>query len=362
MKLSVPGWAVFAALLSLVVVTALVLPPHVSSDSTSYLKTMNVLLTGDAPPGFIPNRILTTFLGLETVVVAGIFLGDILAGWYLVNAILFIIGLAAFFAFLRDFFEDDISASIGTLMLATNYVVISFGLNYLMDMGGWAFYLLALWAGYRYYKKGNGSYLLWGAFFIGMGGLWKEYAFLAAIPLLGALFLRERKRPLVFVPRFIQAVLLSSLPIIVLYFFVYTGYGYTYANWLGFNQDHYGASYLSRIVEYVKVFGSLFTFGWFLALPGLYLVLRKGEQILGLERLWFLALVFISGLPIFLWPAITQRVFFVSVVFLVLLATLALKYYERYLSYLLPLVLLYVIAGYAMDGIILPWVNIGAFF
>ncbi len=102
-----PAWLVFVVLLVIVLVTRLVLPPHVSSDSTSYLQAMQVVISGKISPGFMPNRILTTFFGLEAVITVGYLVtSNILVAWYLVNALFFILGLAAFFFFLREFFED----------------------------------------------------------------------------------------------------------------------------------------------------------------------------------------------------------------------------------------------------------------
>lgn len=354
-----PAWLVFVVMIVIVFVTRLALPPHVSSDSTSYLEAMKVLVSGDTPEGFVPNRILTTYLGLETVVwTAGAITGDILWAWYAINSIFFVLGLAAFFFFLRDFFEDDTVAWLGTLLLATNYAVLSFGLNYLMDMGGWAFYLITLWASYRYYLTRRVSYFVWGALFVGFGGLFKEYAFLALIPLLGAVALRDYKKPWVLVRHALQTLVLVAIPVGFAWWMVQSSFGYSYADWFGFNETRYGASYASRIWEYVKVFGSLFTVGWFLALPGLILFLKKGKQLLGRDRMILMTLVFVSGLPVFLWPAITQRVFLISVVFLVMLACLFMKRYEKWLPYMLPVIILYVLAGYTMDSYILPWVSL----
>lgn len=356
-----PGWIVFSALLLIAVVTFFVLPPHISSDSFSYLDTMTVIMGGDVPTGFVPNRILTTFLGLITIITAGfVIVGDIMASWYAINVLLFILGMSAFFYFLREFLEDERAAWVGTLLLATNYATISFGLNYLMDMGGWAAYLGTVWAAYRYYTTGKKGYLVAGAFMVGLGGLWKEYAFLGAVPLFGSLLARDYKTPKAWIPRALQLAIIIAVPIGLLYWHVYTVYGYTYGTWLGFNKAVYGASYGSQIAEYIKVFGSLLTFAWFLVLPGLFLVLRRGKEILGNKKVWFLGFVFLSGLPIFFWPAITQRVFFVSIVFCATLAALAVREYKKYFPYFVSILLLYVVAGYTMDAYILPAVNLGA--
>jgi len=61
--------------------------------------------------------------------------------------------------------------------LITNYAMIVFALFELcVDVGGWAFYILSLYFTLRYSKTGDRKALLISAMFIGIGGLFKEYA------------------------------------------------------------------------------------------------------------------------------------------------------------------------------------------
>jgi hypothetical protein len=357
---SIPKWLPLILLLAIVLCTLFVLPPHISSDSASYLKAMDVLGGAPVAHDFRANRILTTFGGLEVAVVLTKLIGSSLVSWYLMNSLFFIFGMWCFYLFLREFISDEkgLVALIGMILLATNYVVISFGLNYLMDMGGWFFYILGLFFSYRFYTSGKVSYLWTAAFLIGFGGLFKEYALFASIPFVVALLFREYKNPVKLLLRSLGAFVLGVIPITLLYFYVYKIYGYTYADWFSFNQGRYGLSYSSRIIEYIKVFGSLFTFAWFLILPGVYFVIRQGKELLGKEKMIFLFGIFLSALPIFAWPAITQRIFFVPVVFGIIVATIFLKREESRLLLYIPLVLLYVLAGYGMDHYILPNVNL----
>lgn len=359
----VPSWLPPVLLVVLVALTFLVLPPRVSSDSTTYLEAMSVVITGHAPEGFRPNRILTTIGGLEMITFGGLFTGSILSSWYTVNALFYFFGMWIFYLFLRRFLRDETGwvSLLGMLMLATNYTTISFGLNYLLDIGGWFFYIAALYFAYRFMESGRRDYLYWAAFLTGFGGLFKEYALCAAIPVVLSLIYREYKHPKTFWKRLLMTAILGVLPLALFYTWVYQSYGYTYADWFSFNEARYGLSYGSRALEYIKVFGSLFTFLWFLIIPGLYLVLNRGRALFSSQRLMFLGGVFLSALPVFFWPAITQRVYFIPVIFGALLASLFLKHEERRLWFYVPVVLLYAIAGFTMDHYILPAVNIDAF-
>lgn len=350
------------ALVALALVSLAVHPARVSSDSASYIAAITVLRTGVAPDGFVPNRILTTFLGLEKVRVLGAITGNLLSGWMLMNMLAYVFGFLFWYALLREFFESRTVAIMGTLLLAGNYTSLAFGLNYLMDMSGWATYLIALWSAFRYVTTNDPRYLWLGSVASGVGGLYKEYGFLGLIPI-GIVLLREyRTAPARTLGRLVRVTAIGLTPLLISWIYVYYAYGYTYLDWFRFNTAQYAVSYAKQVVEYIKVFGSLFTFGWFLALPGIYLLLRRAWAEYTLAVRAFVLGFFFSALPVFVWPAITQRIYFVPVAFLSFTACVFLKRHERYLAYLLPLLALYLLVSLFMDQYILPKVNIGSFF
>lgn len=359
---ALPSWLVPAFLCVAVLFTFFLLPPRISSDSTSYIEAMGVVMSGEVPSGFRPNRILTTFGGIETVIIVALFTRSILVAWYLVNAFFYVAGFWLFFLFLRRFLKDEKSALFGTALLALNYVSVSFGLNYLMDMGGWFFYLLAVYFAERFLATSRTDYFLWGGLIVGVGGLFKEYAFLGAIPLVAVAVFKHRTQLVSGFKKTILFSIILALPVLLFYMAVYQIFGYTYADWFSFNEQRYGSSYASRVVEYIKVFGSLFTFAWFLVVPGAYLIARRGKEYLDPGRLALLAGIALSALPVFLWPAVTQRIFFVPVVLCVILASAFVRYAEIRPAVYMTLFYLYVLTNFLMDSTVLPLFNLGDLF
>src|SRR6266404_5325193 len=66
-------------------------PDHIGGDGTTYAEAMQVLATHQVPQGFMPNRILTTFLGLELILKVGTFLGNIPLAWIIINTCFYIV-------------------------------------------------------------------------------------------------------------------------------------------------------------------------------------------------------------------------------------------------------------------------------
>lgn len=345
---------VFLGLLVFAAISVRVLPPKVSSDSASYIVAVTVLDGFPPPNGFVPNRLLTTYGGLQIIRAIAAMGVKPFAGWIFMNIWFFAVGLSAFYLFVRELLGSEREAILGAILLGTSYPAIAFGLNFLMDMGGWAAYLVALYFSYRYFCEGRRMDALLGALAIGVGVLLKEYAALAVIPLGAALLVRLYRRERGVWQTTCLAAGIAALPLLLLYGHLYRVYGYTYLDWLSFNQGHYGSSYASAAKEFIKVFGSLLTFLWFLALPGIYLLIRKGKEVVGAENRNFIGLMFLSSLPLFVWPAITQRIYFIPVAFLVIASLVAFRRLGSRSWYALPLMALYVAVNFAMDSYVLP--------
>ncbi len=338
----------------LAISSVLFLKPAIQGDGDTYFEAMEVLKTGSVPDGFVPNRILTTFLGLETALFFIKFLGSI-NGWLLMNVVFYLLSSVLFYNLLIKIFESEKVALISTILLASNYAMLKFGLNFLMDIGGWAFYVISLLFVFIYLETKTKKYIFWTAISVGIGGLFKEYAFLGAIPLFVALLYENRKDFKLLIRNNLLPFTIITVPTLLLHVFVYRKFGYTYFDWLDMNQDIY--VYTSRLTEYVKSLGSLlnltgliFCFGaWFL---------YKEWGVIDEKRKLFLISVGMSVLPIFLWPAITQRVLFVILPFIIIVSGFFIKKHEEKWYLFLPFLVLYILINFTMDSFILQAVNL----
>ncbi len=346
--------ALIVILAILVAFSIYFLKPEIKGDGETYYEAMQVLSSGKAPQNFTPNRILTTFLGLETAVLFSKILGSI-NGWLVMNIIFYFVACIVFFNLLLKIYDSQKTAIIGSLFLAGNYAMLRFGLNFLMDIGGWTFYAISLFFLWNYLESKKRKDILLASVMVGVGGLFKEYSFLGFLPIIGILLYENYKQLFVFIKKSFIPILIMLGPTVILHLLVYLKFGYTYFDWLSSNQEHY--VYSSRLVEYIKSFGSLLNILGILFICGLA-VLRKEWANLDFKIKLFLLLIFASLLPIFLWPAITQRILFITAPFIILVSGLFIKKCEKYWYVFIPILLIYILVSFLMDAFILNFVNL----
>jgi len=75
----------------------------------------------------------------------------------------------------------------------------------------------------------------------------------------------------------------------------------------------------------------------------------------------FFGLVALSGLMVFAWAAITQRILFVAIPSVILISSIFISAYKKR-SVIIVLFCLYLLASYTMDYYILPLTNVDYFF
>lgn len=354
-------YALILALFALVVACASVayLKPAPVGDTPSYVEAMSVLLGGETPQDFTPNRILTTPLSLVLVLAFAPLFG-LLHGWLVLNTLFLIVFALASLYLLKELFKDERTALLGALFLIGNYAVVAFGPAYLMDMGSWAALMLALLFSIRFIRTRTDSDILYAAAAVGVGTLLKEYAILGGIGIAVALTYECIRR----YPRFMHAIglavtsaAIALIPVAVIHFEVYRHFQYTYLDWMHYNRDAY--HYSSRIVEYVKALGSLMNVLALASLAGLAVFfgrIRRGEIPAG--SIAATAAVLLTGIPAFVWGGITQRVLFVLVPAAVVFACFFFDRYRARWVWFLPFVALYVAISFLMDPVILPAVNL----
>ncbi len=337
-------------------------PKEIGGDGLDYVKAIEVIQTGNIPQDFVPNRILTTFLPLYIVIFLGSIVGSIQIAWLSLNILFYFILCIFFYKILDLLFQNSKISFIGGLFFASNYGILIFSLNYLMDVGGWAFYVMSLYFFLLYIQKseeeGKRKMLHIALGLAGAGVLFKEYAFLAFIPI-GLYYLYEQKSLWKAIGGLWKGVLASFIPIILVYIYVFNRFNYTYVNWLSSNQNEY--IYSSRIIEYIKSFGSLYTVLALLFLGGLYSLYRYKKEQANEESnniFFYVCSVCASALVVFIWPAITQRILSISVPAVVLSSAFLFERFKKYWYIFLIALVPYILLTFFMDSFILSFVNL----
>ncbi len=341
--------------IALVVLSIVILQPAVAGDGVSYVLAIDFLVGKDVAFTAVAHRIITTFGGLWVVIGLSKIFGSVLGVWFAMNTVLYTTVIFVFYKLLTLLFEDKRSALIGTLFLATNYAVLRFGLNFLMDMGGWAFYLFSIYFLLRYSKFGQRKDILLASALVGLGGLFKEYAFLPTIPIAIFLIYESRWSLIKIIKNSWLPSLLAIVPTLLVYSFVYFKFGYSYLDWLQTNEQTY--VYQSRIVEYIKSFGSVINLLGILFVAGLVAVYKEWGNLEKRTKLYIVS-IGASFLPIFIWPAITQRILFITVPFVTMVATFAFRRYPKYAPVFILALVLYILASFTMDSFLLNFINL----
>jgi len=331
------------------------LNPEVAGDSFSYLQTIDFLNEGNESFSDISFRFITTFGGLWSIIFFSKIFGDVLLAWLFMNVLFYIIATFVFYKLLLTLFKEKGVAFLGTLFLIGNYAILKFGLNFLMDIGGWISYIISIYFLLKYAESENKNYILFASLTVGIGGLFKEYAFLPIIPI--AIFLIYDNRQSIFkiIKNSWLPTLLAVVPTFFVYSYTFLKFGYSYIDWLQINQETY--VYSSRIIEYIKSLGSLLNLLGLLFLGGFF-TLKKEWVDLNHRIKLFIISVFISILPIFFWPAITQRILFITVPFVVIVSSFFIKRYNKLFPVFVLVLFLYILVSFFMDSFLLKVVNL----
>ena len=345
------------ALLGLYIASFAYLQPvfDVAGDAPGYLQTMRVMNGSiEQPEAFTPNRILTTFLSTGSVSLLGGITGNYLASWFFINTLYFF-GLAfvCFFLF-RRVTGSDTGSILGALFVVGNYDVIVFGLNYLMDLTGWFWFTLSLLFLFKHVdrevREGN-SYLWLAVLAAGLGGLFKEYAYFAFIPIGLFLIWEHWRSPLHLIKRSVPFAIAAIVPTVLVHIGVYLIYGYTYLDWYGMNTSTFAfGGWLWNFSRSILVVLSLLLPVALLGLRAFILEMRATPDP---RRILFVATLVVPALAVLLWPIITERLVFLVVPLAGLLAAYAVKRYERHWPWFGFVWLLYVILACVTDGLIL---------
>ena len=332
------------------------LKPTWAKDSEVVLSAISVLDGNPAPVNYWPLRLMTSSLYSESILIMSKIFGSIKVGWLVLNSIFYCLVGLVFYLILEIIFKNQRTAFIGTLFLIMNYGIVVFGLHLLVDIGGWLFYLLSLYFLLRYVDSRENKWLLLSGVAVGFGGLMKEFGFLGFLAVF--VFVVHENYPSLskIVKKTFWPVIFSFSPVTLVFIYIYFKFHYSYLDWFG--QNMFKVSYFSRTVEYVKSLGSLFNLLSFFVLAGLYYFWKQRESLVENKYYPFIIAVCISALPVFFWPAITQRILFILAPAATIIACFFIKKLDKYWYVFGPILLVYFLFSLYMDSFILNYVNL----
>lgn len=334
----------------------------VNGDAINYIDAMHVLMGAPLDSSLVGQiniakyALLTTSFGLEIIVFLSFIFGKITTAWLVWDTIAYFLVNIIFYKLLLKIFHSSKTAFIGSLFFAANYSLLIFGLTYFMDIGGWLFYCLSIYFLYSYVESSAKRDLYLAALSISVGALFKENAPFAYIPLFFVLLYENLPSFLNFLKKITLPSLIAFIPMLLNHLNIFIALDYSYWQFLSMNHAIY--LYKSRIIEYIKSFGSLLNLFALVALAGSYVILKSGKDRFREEfgmnnkKLVFIASVLASSIPAILWPGITQRVLFMVVPGLVIISCFFIKRYEKYWYLFLGLIAIYATCSLLMNTIL----------
>ena len=336
------------------------LPMGYSDDSEVVLSAVSVLGGAKTGNNYWPLRLMTSPLYSESILIASKVTGSIKVGWRLLNSIFYVLIGLIFYLILEILFKNKRTAFIGTLFLVTNYGIVVSGLSFLVDIGGWFFYLLSLYFLLLYVdgdeNNRQNKWLLLSSLSVGLGGLMKEFGFLGFIAIFLFVIYENYPDILKILKKIFLPIVISFSPALLLFICIYFRFHYSYLDWFGENIAK--AVYASRIVEYIKSLGSLFNLLSFFVLGGLYYFFKERQSLVEKKYYQFIIFVCLSSLPAFIWPAITQRILFILVPSATIIACFCIKKLDKYWYIFIPILFLYFLTSLYMDSFILNHINL----
>lgn len=294
---------------------------HPNNDTDSYIISIEYFRGQNTQ--LFPNRYLNPFYSL---------VGATILRWLSPPMVLIVLNIIFYFGLtvltydlFRRVFSSRAVGIAATSVLITGYPLLRYGLTQVQDIGGYFWFVLTLYAGWRWHEEDKTKWLLLGSAAISGGLLTKESGamgalFFAVLIILSSLSIPEKLKRLSIVASIASVTLLiniwrghlvgySSLQWFIDNWKVYGPGNYNFFKWFGVNVTTYNAT-------------------WLFAIAGTWLLAVKKQWLSPSVKLYFLA-VFIPSLSYFAWPLFIGRTVFISAWLITPLAALTIVWLLR---------------------------------
>ena len=326
------------------------------SDTSSYIQAMEYL-QGKSSELVNYNRILTTPLFLYSSIFFSYLTGSLYGGMMIVNLLFYFLIIGVFYLLVLEVYKNHKVATLSSILFLSNYCLYNFGTTYLADIGGWFFFILTSYLALKYYHSNNKRFFFLAILSASIGVLFKEYGALGLISLSTLILISDSTIKSKVKKIFTAGVLFLIIPIAYQLFF-YVKFGYSYFDWYFYNLDHYMLEGANQAAKYsvtllAKVLGWLYLVGWPIFVFGLF----QEKKYFDKTRAKILLALLPASLVFLAWPALTQRIAFIFVPWLVLVSGFGLSKIKN--KYLLSLILIiYILANYSLTTYLIKVINL----
>lgn len=339
--------AVILALLALVnlIIFSQLYGFHPNNDTDSFIFTIERFRGLDAP--LHPNRYMNP---LYALVGASFFRWATPAMSIIISNIIFYFGIVLLtYGLIRRVFRSDKIGFVTALTIIPAYALIRYGLTQVQDIGGYFWFILTVYAGWRWWEEKRDGWLYLGGLSVGLGMLTKESGAMGAL-FVGILFLAWKTSWKERITAFIK---FSIIPFLFLIGNQFNGrrIHYSSLDWVVWNWKTFFYEYTP--FKWLSINLSTFNATWLGAALGLGFLVKRWKTIDSNIKLYFLAII-PGSLSYFGWPIFISRTVFICSWLIVPLAAYGLvQLYEqgswkKYLSILL--LVLMIISPYVLQS------------
>ncbi len=347
--LSKYGVVIFLALVAIInlIIFKSLFGFHPNNDTDSYILSIQ-FFRGEGSEIF-PNRYLNPFYA---IIAATILRGLTPENSITVINIIFYFGLVFLtYDLIRRVFRSKFIGLVSALMIMTGYPMLRYSLTQVQDIGGYFWFLLTIYCGWRWWEKKYVRWLLLGSVAVSMGVLTKESGCMGAL-LVGILFLINQDK---WKNKILNFTYFSFLPFITILINADRGKDVNYdsARWFVDNWRIFAPSNYT-LFKWFGVHITTYNILWIFIILGLIFIVKNWRGLHSDIKIYLLAII-PPSMSYYAWPLFIGRTVFISAWFFVPIAaygiyTIYIKQGTLYKFLTIASVLVCVVTPYALQG------------
>ena len=266
--------------------------------------------------------------------------------------IIFYFGLVLLtYDLIRRVLKNNAIGFLSAVMVMTSYALIRYGLTQVQDIGGYFWFLLTIYCGWRWWEGDDRKWLIVGGIATAFGILTKESGAMGSL-FVGLILIAKNWKNLKSL--FLNFLLFSIWPAgtLLINWFRGRDVQYNSMQWLVYNWQTYKA-YNFTFFKWVSINLSTFNVAWIAVFVGLYFLYKNRKNIDNNLRL-FLLVVIPSSLSYFGWSLFISRTVFVSAWLVLPIAAYGIYelYNAGYKKISMTLSVLIIVAPYFLQSLI----------
>ncbi len=212
------------------------------------------------------------------------------------------------YGLIRRVFKNNFIGFVTALTVMTGYAMLRYALTQVQDMGGYFWFVLTIYAGWRWWENKNKSWLYLGGIAVAFGVLTKESGSMGAL-FVGILFLLDKVS---WKERILNFIKFSIFPFATIVINSFRGHdvNYSSASWFVSNWKSFAAENFT-LLRWFGVHASTYNILWLFIGIGLYFLIKNWRSLDTNIKIYLLAVI-PSSLSYYSWPMFIARTVFIS--------------------------------------------------